>query len=125
MSLLGRTKTFKVWLVESTSIQRAHYKAATLPALGETIFVRKAEPDDEGHWQTMKIEPVPARVTRVRAGMITAVKMERGDGDTPASSPAGSAERRALGVGSLPRVTSSPMTINSPTASGPPRACPP
>ena len=35
-------------------------------------------------------------------GMITAVRMERGEGDTPASSPPESAERRALGGGTFP-----------------------
>jgi hypothetical protein len=73
---LGRTKTFKVWLVERTEVRHAHYEGGALPAIGETIFVRKAEPGNDGRWKTMKVKPVPARVTRVRGGMITAVTME-------------------------------------------------
>jgi hypothetical protein len=92
VSLLGRTKTFKVWLVESTSIHRAHYKAAALPAIGETIFVHRAEPDDEGRWQTMKTKPVPARVTRVRGGMITAIAME-GEQDALPPPPTGTVKK--------------------------------
>jgi len=78
VSLLGRTKTFKVWLVDRGNVERAHYHAAALPGVGETIFVRKTELDDDGQWQTMKVKPVPARVTRVRGGVITAVNI---DGD--------------------------------------------
>ena len=46
------------------------------PAIGDTIFVRRTELDDEGDWQTMKTKPVPARVTRVRGGMIMAVSID-------------------------------------------------
>jgi hypothetical protein len=48
------------------------------------IFVRKTELDDDGDWQTMKKKPkpIPARVTRVRGGMITAVKID-GDYEDP------------------------------------------
>jgi hypothetical protein len=85
VSLLGRTKTFKVWLVDRGNVERAHYHAAALPGIGETIFVRKTELDDEGRWQTMKIKPVPARVTRVRGGMITAVNIDGDHEDALAS----------------------------------------
>jgi hypothetical protein len=81
---LGRTKTFKVWLVDRANVQRAHYEGAALPSVGETIVVRKTELDDEGDWQTMKIKPVPARVSRVRGGMITAVNI---DGDYGSLAP--------------------------------------
>jgi len=77
VALLGRSKTFKVWLVDRGIVLRAHYQAPALPAIGETIFVRKTELDDEGGWKTTKkTKPVPARVSRVRGGMITAVNME-------------------------------------------------
>ena len=79
--LLGR-KRFKVWLVDRANIQRAHYQGAALPAVGDTIFVSRTELDDEGNWQTMKTKQVPARVTRVRAGMITAVNID-GDYEDP------------------------------------------
>ena len=77
MARLGRTKTFKVWLLNEANVERAHYEAAALPAVGETILVRQTEPDDDGTWRTMKTKPVRARVTRVRAGIITALYMER------------------------------------------------
>jgi hypothetical protein len=84
VALLGRTRTFKVWLVDTANVQRAHYQGAALPAIGEMIFVRKTELDDDGDWQTMKKKPkpIPARVTRVRGGMITAVKID-GDYEDP------------------------------------------
>jgi hypothetical protein len=87
VALLGRTKTFKVWLVDGANVQRAHYEGAALPSVGETIFVRKTDLDDDGDWQTMKIKPVPARVTRVRAGM-TAVNMDGDYEDAPGSEAA-------------------------------------
>ena len=61
-----------MWLIEKADVQRAGYKAASLPAVGETIFVRKMALDAEGSWGTMKAEPMPARVTQVRDGTITA-----------------------------------------------------
>jgi hypothetical protein len=72
-------------LVDEANVQRAHYQAAAPPAIGETIFVRRTEPDDDGRWQTTKSTPVPARVTRVRAGTITAVDMEGDDQGARAS----------------------------------------
>lgn len=61
---LGRTRTFNMSSVDGTSIQRAHYTAAALPAIGETIFVRRTEPDAHGESQMSKIEPVlSVRVT--------------------------------------------------------------
>jgi hypothetical protein len=53
------------------TIHRARYESKAPPAVGETIFVRKMRLDDEGSWRTIR-KPVPARVTRVRGGMITA-----------------------------------------------------
>ena len=83
VALLGRTRTFKVWLVDTANVQRAHYQAPALPAIGETIFVRKTELDEDGGWKTnKKTKPVPARVSRVRGGMITAVKID-GDYEDP------------------------------------------
>ena len=67
-----RTKTFKVWLVDRAEILRAGYKSAALPAVGETIFVEKMALDGDGNWRSTKSKPVPARVTRVRGGFITA-----------------------------------------------------
>jgi hypothetical protein len=61
-----------VWLVDRAEIIRAGYRAAALPAVGQTILVEKMDLDDEGNWRTMKSKPVPARVTRVRGGFITA-----------------------------------------------------
>ena len=71
MALLRRTRTLKVWLV-NTEIGRAYYKSAALPAVGETILVRKMALDAEGSWRRTKSPPVPARVIRVSAGVITA-----------------------------------------------------
>ena len=71
MALLRRTRTFKVWLV-NTEIGRAYYKSAALPAVGETILVRKMTHDAEGSWRKTRTEAVPVRVTRVSAGFITA-----------------------------------------------------
>ena len=73
-----------MWLVDTANVQRAQYQGAALPAIGEMIFVRKTELDDDGDWQTMKKKPkpIPARVTRVRGGMITAVKID-GDYEDP------------------------------------------
>ena len=77
VTLLRRNKTFKVWLVESGNVQRAHYEGGALPAIGDTIFVRQTELDDDGAWRTKKkADPVRARVTRVRGGMITAVAVD-------------------------------------------------
>jgi hypothetical protein len=75
-------------LVDRANVQRAHYEGAALPSVGETIFVQKTDLDDDGGWQTMKIKPVPARVTRVRAGMITAVNMDGDYEDAPGSEAA-------------------------------------
>jgi len=61
-----------VWLIEKADVHRAGYKSAALPAVGETILVRKMALDTEGSWRTMKTELVPARVTQVRGGTITA-----------------------------------------------------
>ena len=72
MALLRRTRTFKVWLVDKAEIGRAYYKSAALPAVGETILVRKMEHDGEGSWRRTRSKPVPARVIRVSAGFITA-----------------------------------------------------
>jgi hypothetical protein len=72
MALLRRTRTFKVWLVDKAEIVRAYYKSAVLPAVGETILVRRMELDGEGSWRRTKSPPVPARVIRVSAGVITA-----------------------------------------------------
>jgi hypothetical protein len=69
---LRRPRTFKVWLVDKAEIVRAGYKSAALPAVGETILVRKLQLDDKGAWRTTRTEPVAARVTRVRGGFITA-----------------------------------------------------
>jgi hypothetical protein len=78
----SRTKTFKVWLIDGANVDRAHYQAAALPAIGDTVFVHKTAPDDDGRWQTLKLQPVPARVTRVRGGMITADNLD-GDAHKP------------------------------------------
>ena len=61
-----------MWLIDSGNIERANYVALELPMVGDTIAVQKTEQDDEGEWRTTKTKPVSARVTRVRAGMITA-----------------------------------------------------
>jgi hypothetical protein len=45
MALLRRTRTFKVWLVDRAEIGRAYYKSAALPAVGETILMRKMKLD--------------------------------------------------------------------------------
>ena len=65
-----------MWLVYRAEIVRAHYKSAAFPAVGETIFVRKMELDDEGVWRTKRTKPVPARVTRVSTEFITAATDE-------------------------------------------------
>jgi hypothetical protein len=72
MTLLRRTRTFKVWLVDRAEIVRASYKSAALPAVGETILVRKMKLDAEGSWRKTRTRPVPVRVTRVSAEFITA-----------------------------------------------------
>jgi hypothetical protein len=61
-----------VWLVDRAEIVRARYKSAALPAVGETILVRKMELDDEGVWRKARTKPVPVRVTRVSTEFITA-----------------------------------------------------
>jgi len=61
-----------VWLIEKGHVHRAGYKSASLPAVGETILVRKMELDAEDSGRTAETEPVPARVTQVRGGTITA-----------------------------------------------------
>jgi hypothetical protein len=71
MALRRRTRTFKVWLVDRAEIGRAYYKSAALPAVGETILVRKMKLDAKGSWRKTRTEPVPVRVTRVGAGFIT------------------------------------------------------
>ena len=72
MALLRRTRTFKVWLVDKAEIGRAYYKSKALPAVGETILVRKMKPDAEGSWRKTRTQPVSVRVIRVSAGVITA-----------------------------------------------------
>ena len=72
MALLRRTRTFKVWLVDKADIGRAYYKSAALPAVGETILVRKMKHDAQGSWRKTRTKPVRVRVTRVSAGFITA-----------------------------------------------------
>ena len=79
MSLLRRGRSFRVWLVDTGEILRAGYRAAALPAVGETILVQKMKLDEDGAWKPTKSKRVPARVTRVRGGMITA---ETNTGDT-------------------------------------------
>lgn len=86
MTLLRRNKTFKVWLVESGNVRRAHYEGGALPGIGDTILVRQTELHDDGGWRTNKgTNAVLARVTRVRGGMITAVAVDD-DGRPPAQS---------------------------------------
>ena len=72
MALLRQRRIFKVWLVDRAEIGRAYYKSATLPAVGETILVRKMTLDPKGSWRKAKTKPVPVRVTRVGTGFITA-----------------------------------------------------
>ena len=72
MARLRRSRTFRVWLVDSAEILRAAYNSAVLPAVGETILVEKMQLDAEGAWKRTKTKPVPARVTRVSGGFITA-----------------------------------------------------
>lgn len=72
MTRLRRPRTFRVWLVDRGEIIRAGYRAGALPAVGETILVEKMGLDDDGNWRKIKSEAVPARVTRVRGGFITA-----------------------------------------------------
>ncbi len=47
--------------------------------------MRRTELADDGRWQTMKVKPVAARVTRVRGELITAVNMDADDEDALAS----------------------------------------
>jgi hypothetical protein len=69
---LQRKKTFKVWLVDKGEIHRGRYESAALPAVGDTILVRRMEIDAEGSWRPIRAKPVSASVSRVRGGMITA-----------------------------------------------------
>jgi hypothetical protein len=53
------------------------YKSIALPAVGETIFVQKVGADHQGDERILTaVPPVPAYVTRVRAGTITATASE-------------------------------------------------
>jgi hypothetical protein len=72
-----KVKTFKVWLMAGAKTRGAYaYVSNVLPAVGETIVVRKTVIDEAGDAQMrMDTSPVPARVTRVRAGVITAAEM--------------------------------------------------
>ena len=84
VSLLRRNKTFNVWLVERGKVQRAHYEGGALPGVGDTIFVRRTELDDDGGWRANnESNAVLARVARVRGGMITALAVDD-DGGPPA-----------------------------------------
>jgi hypothetical protein len=72
-----KVKTFKVWLIAGQKSLGAYaYVSRVLPKVGETIFVRKTVIDEAGD-ATLRMEtsPVLARVTRVRAGIITADEM--------------------------------------------------
>jgi hypothetical protein len=60
-----------VWLVDRAEIRRAYYKSAVVPVVGETIMVQRMKRDDDGTWRRTG-EPVPVRVTRVSATLITA-----------------------------------------------------
>ena len=51
MSLLRRGRSFRVWLVDTGEILRAGYRAAALPAVGETILVQKMKLDEDGAWK--------------------------------------------------------------------------
>jgi hypothetical protein len=53
------------------------YKSLALPAVGETISVQKVGTDHQGDERILTaLPPVPACVTRVRAGTITASEID-------------------------------------------------
>ena len=53
------------------------YRSTDLPAVGETILVQKVETDVDGDQRILDaLTPVPACVTRVRAGTITATELD-------------------------------------------------
>jgi hypothetical protein len=72
-----KPKTFKVFLMAGKTSRGTYvYVSNNLPAVGDTIFVRKTAVGQHGDPETSReTAPVPARVTRVRAGVITAAEM--------------------------------------------------
>lgn len=67
-----------MWLIRDGRTQGTYaYRSTALPAVGQTIFVQKVETDQEGDPRILAASPpVPACVTRVRAGTITASEID-------------------------------------------------
>lgn len=72
-----RMKTYRVFLMHGRQTRGTYeYTSSGLPEVGETIFVRRTEVDADGYSQPADTEPVPVRVNRIRAGVITAAAID-------------------------------------------------